>query len=141
MTTYRTIKTEPRVVRGPDGPTIVYEEPPATPDKAVERSVRDAHGRAAEMVANLRKRKMNPDPLSVLEMAMTAVFQLNERVKKLEQGSKSLADFYRGPHLKNCEYHRSELVTFDGSLWMALADTKESPGQSADWKLVVKGAR
>ena len=55
------------------------------------------------------------------------------------EGRKSIADAYQGPHRKDKSYPRGSLTTCKGSLWLALMDTSEAPGASADWRLVSKG--
>lgn len=51
---------------------------------------------------------------------------------------RSLADSYEGVYQQDKDYTRGQLVTWGGSLFLALADTKARPEQSPDWKLIVK---
>jgi hypothetical protein len=65
---------------------------------------------------------------------------LTARLKALEQGDgKTLADFYRGVFQDGVEYSRGDLVTRSGSLWLAFEPTKECPGRSSSWRMIVKG--
>lgn len=49
---------------------------------------------------------------------------------------------YRGIYKSGAEHDHGDMVTYGGSLWMALRDTKEAPkGPADDWKLVVKGGK
>jgi hypothetical protein len=131
----KSIQMKPRIERNADGGyTVVYEDPAiAAKDSA------DLSRRIDRLIG---KSPPNISGLDALKAALGAVLHLSDRLKKIEaMPHKSLADAYKGIHLKNGEYSRSDLVTHDGGLWLALADTKESPGQSTDWKLVVKGAR
>ena len=55
---------------------------------------------------------------------------------------RSLADWYRDVYRADVAYQRSNLVTYDGQLWLALADSKaQQPGTSAAWKLITKKGR
>jgi len=36
------------------------------------------------------------------------------------------------------QYEMGDVVTNDGSMWVALKDTNGAPGKSADWRLAVK---
>jgi hypothetical protein len=38
-------------------------------------------------------------------------------------------------------YERGDCVTYDGSMWIAMRDTKEKPGESKSWRLSVKRGR
>lgn len=54
---------------------------------------------------------------------------------------RTLADAYRGVYRAGDEYTRGELATWDGSLFMAIADTRGAPGSDPGWKLVTKRGR
>jgi hypothetical protein len=45
---------------------------------------------------------------------------------------------YRGVHQTGTTYAEGNLITRSGSLWLALRETTQTPGQSGDWRLVVK---
>jgi hypothetical protein len=45
---------------------------------------------------------------------------------------------YRGSHASDQTYAAGNLVTRSGGLWLCLRSTTQTPGQSGDWKLVVK---
>lgn len=36
------------------------------------------------------------------------------------------------------KYEMGDVVTYDGSMWVAIRDTDAVPGKSADWRLAVK---
>jgi hypothetical protein len=83
-----------------------------------------------------------PDATSALQLALTAVFELSDRVRALESAqSKSLADCYRGTFLAGSVYARGQLLTHKGSLWLAMSVTTSEPGSCSDWKLVVQRGR
>ena len=45
---------------------------------------------------------------------------------------------YRGIFEDSTVYRKGDLVTRDGSLWIAKSPTHERPGASSDWQLCVK---
>lgn len=45
---------------------------------------------------------------------------------------------YCGVYQVGKRHEMGDMVTHDGSMWVALKDTAESPGKSADWRLAVK---
>lgn len=51
---------------------------------------------------------------------------------------RTFADTYQGVYEPNRTYNRGLLTTWGGSLWLSQSDTKTKPGESPDWKLVVK---
>lgn len=51
---------------------------------------------------------------------------------------RTFADIYRGVYKPGDLYTRGVLTTWGGSLWLSLNDTKTKPGETPDWKLVVK---
>lgn len=51
---------------------------------------------------------------------------------------RSFADAYRSVFKHGESYKRGEFSTWGGSLFLALADTENRPGESSDWQLVVK---
>lgn len=51
---------------------------------------------------------------------------------------RTFADVYQGVYEPNRTYTRGLLTTWGGSLWLSQSDTKTKPGESPDWKLVVK---
>lgn len=77
--------------------------------------------------------------LSTLKSGMKGeLAELEARVKALEDGS-AFADLYKGVHLQGQHHRRGEMVTQGGSLWICLAATRDRPGESAAWRLIVKG--
>ncbi|MPZ31447.1 MAG: hypothetical protein GEV13_10695 [Rhodospirillales bacterium] len=67
-----------------------------------------------------------------LEATVTALQQANE---------KTLADSFRGAWMAGTVFARGSLAVHDGSLWIALANSDQKPGTSADWKLICKRGR
>lgn len=65
--------------------------------------------------------------------------ELEARVDALEKQQKALR--YRGVHQRAETYEKNNLVTHDGSLWIALKDDPGKPGEGDGWQLVAKGAR
>ena len=45
---------------------------------------------------------------------------------------------YREVYQLGVKYEQGDVVTHDGSMWVALRDTAETPGKSGDWRLAVK---
>lgn len=41
-------------------------------------------------------------------------------------------------HQTGRQYEMGDVVTYDGSMWVAIRDTMGAPGKSADWRLSVK---
>lgn len=62
--------------------------------------------------------------------------EIEKRV--VEINIRTFADIYRGVYKPDELYTRGVLTTWGGSLWLSLKDTKGKPGDSPDWKLVVK---
>lgn len=68
-----------------------------------------------------------------------ALAERDRRLDALEaQQSKSLADLYRGSYQPNGHYDRGCLVNDHSSLWLCMRATSARPGDSADWRLVLK---
>lgn len=76
------------------------------------------------------------DPAALLE-------DLERRIEArfLDLQARSLADVYRDVYQEGETYQRGEMVTWDGSLWMAKVQTEAKPGTPEQWKLVVKKGR
>lgn len=56
--------------------------------------------------------------------------------------TRTLADAFRGVYRSGERYERGALAVWDGSLWLALADTLDKPGDgAAGWQLVTKRGR
>ena len=51
---------------------------------------------------------------------------------------RTFADVYQGVYENGRTYERGQLVTWGGSLWLSEREAKTKPGESAEWKLVVK---
>lgn len=63
------------------------------------------------------------------EIAQRAVAELHVR---------TFADLYQGVYQPGQEYARSQMTTWGGSLFLAQVDTRSKPGESPDWKMIVK---
>lgn len=61
---------------------------------------------------------------------------IEERMAEVQV--RSFADLYRGVFKHGESYKRSQFATWGGSLFLALADTGNRPGESNDWQLVTK---
>jgi len=88
-------------------------------------------------------REMGPAVLEAIQHH--AVQPLSTRIADLElqvaalraEKSATFADAYRGLWMPGA-FKRGDLVTADGSLWLALEDSKGKPGSDSAWRLVVK---
>jgi len=85
----------------------------------------------AKLLALFRREEMQP---------------LIERIDKQERELAAMRDRvaqvrYCGTWSHGVEYRGSNFVTFDGSLWAALCDTRSKPLESGDWQLVCKRGR
>jgi len=87
--------------------------------------------------------------LQILDCIAASVAKQLKRINELEQTvaelkaaqTKSLADAFRGAWMPGSVFVRGSLAVHDGSLWLALADSDQKPGASADWKLICKRGR
>lgn len=61
---------------------------------------------------------------------------IEERVAEIQV--RTFADVYQGVYENGRLYERGLLTTWGGSLWLSQAETRSKPGESAEWKLVVK---
>src|SRR5687767_8440411 len=77
--------------------------------------------------------------VDLLQKKMSA---LQARIDTIEAGrAKTLADCYRGPWNSGVAYPRGTLVTDRGSCWLCIHDTAARPGETGDWRLIVKAGR
>ncbi len=60
---------------------------------------------------------------------------LRKRIEALEQRPEIA---YHGVYVSDQAYVAGSLVTRSGGLWLCLRSTTQAPGQSGDWKLIVK---
>lgn len=74
---------------------------------------------------------------TIAEFVGKAVEPLKLRIAELEKGGVK----YCGVFQRALDYKRGSLVTFEGSAWCALVDTREVPGKSDAWQLAVKAGR
>lgn len=59
--------------------------------------------------------------------------------RKIETEFKLIGSMqYCEQHQVNRKYEMGDVVTHDGSMWVALRDTAGAPGKSPDWRLAVK---
>jgi hypothetical protein len=70
----------------------------------------------------------------MLHIKMQAADGIHERVMRLP------IPMYKDVW-KDGQYEKDDMVTWGGSMWIALRDTKSKPGQYGDWKLIVKKGR
>ncbi len=57
-------------------------------------------------------------------------------------GTKTIADSYDGVFRRGASYERGRIVTWDGSMWVAIRDTANEPGHDdSGWRLCVKRGR
>jgi hypothetical protein len=92
-------------------------------------------------VATLKR--ISPRPVSFgwfFKEIVPALKELAHRVKALESQSTAPSVRWMGTHTAERVYSEGQLVTRGGSLWLAIRGTRDTPGQSGDWKLVVKGS-
>jgi hypothetical protein len=66
-----------------------------------------------------------------------AIAPLETRIRELE--AKGIE--YKGVYQRANDYRRGDCVTWDGGMYVALADAKamDGPGQSERWQLAAKG--
>jgi hypothetical protein len=145
----------PPAIPGKDGESIPLE--------TVQRMVDDGVS-AAFATVRVPKDGVSVEPEEVKAMVLEAVAALPpatpgkdgisvepEEVKAMiaeyiaaippDLSKATLADCYREIWNVGGEYQRGELVTFGGSLFLALCDTKAKPETNKDWKLIVKRGR
>jgi len=80
---------------------------------------------------------------------LVAVAQMGEALSKMRdelaelkrERATSLADSYRGGWQPGNRYARGSLTTYSGSLWIALEDAEGRPGESTNWRMIVRGSR
>jgi hypothetical protein len=76
------------------------------------------------------------------------ILNIRSVMKRLDEAQKRIEALeahgiaYKGVHQRAIEYKRGEVVTSDGSAWIALVDeAKGKPGTNGDWQLFVKAGR
>ena len=73
---------------------------------------------------------------AVVEAMKRAIKPLQDRIAKLEARPELK---YGGVYAPNVTYNAGTLVTRSGSLWIALHETRATPGTDPEmWRLVVK---
>jgi hypothetical protein len=77
------------------------------------------------------------DLLKIMEVVASANKALKRRIEKIEdKGVK-----YLGTWQRSADYERGDLATHKGSMWHAIASTRDEPGTSSAWQLAVKAGR
>ena len=80
-----------------------------------------------------------PAHLAVIHGLAVGMRLLVDRIERLEETPPLK---YMGTHESGGAYRTNELVTHQGSLWIALQDTKEAPGAgNGCWQLCAKRGR
>jgi hypothetical protein len=82
------------------------------------------------------------DDLEVVDEGVAFVlrFAKGDQVKEFRLAKPTLADSYRGVW-RDGAHKAGDTVTYGGSFWIALRDTKERPENGDDWRLAVKKGR
>jgi hypothetical protein len=72
----------------------------------------------------------------VREEILKAFTPLRERLDELEKRGVD----YKGTFQRACSYRRGDIVTHDGSMFVAIGDVapNEAPGNGGNWQLAVK---
>lgn len=73
------------------------------------------------------------------ERTVSLIFERGEETKRHDM--RLPIPIYREPYNPGKSYERGDVVSHGGSMWTAQKDTKEKPGETADWKLTVKRGR
>jgi hypothetical protein len=67
----------------------------------------------------------------------TRLADLEARLAAVE--ARSLADSWKGIYIDGATYHRGDLTTRSGALWLSLTnDNNDTPAQSPTWKMLSK---
>jgi hypothetical protein len=74
---------------------------------------------------------------AVVEAIGLACDRLHKRIVELEGGGIR----YAGVWQRAQSYRRGDVTTFEGSMFIALNATAETPGKGGDWQLCVKQGR
>lgn len=84
---------------------------------------------------------MKPEHKALADAVLAAVRPeleaLRNRVKELEASP----IIYLGTHEGGRMYAKNAVVTHDGSMWIALRNTQQTPGPGDGWQLCVKRGR
>jgi hypothetical protein len=93
---------------------------------------------------------MNPEEFAKRSAQLTKEYvarQLEPLQKQLEALEARLAVAedrgfrYRGTWSASTQFNDGDAVSHDGSLWLAKASTRDRPGTSPHWQLIVKRGR
>lgn len=103
-------------------------------DKALARfRINLINGIAPGMAASFKK---------AVEPLVTRVKDLENEIADLKAAqSKTLADAFRGTWQPGSTYVRGSLAIWDGSLWLAMADTSSKCGSDDTWRMITKRGR
>lgn len=131
--------------RGADGKSLtvedVYDWLEANFSKWALAAERRVYELGEKAVAAMPKAKDGADGLRVDD------FELVGRMMTLKHGDKILKQVrlafpvYHGVFEAETTYDADDMVTFGGSVWSAIAETKSKPGTDDTWKLAVKKGR
>jgi hypothetical protein len=71
---------------------------------------------------------------------IATVAELDARIEArfAELQVRTIADSYQGVFEPDKLYARGLLATWGGSLWLSMNETRSKPGETGDWKLIVK---
>jgi hypothetical protein len=87
---------------------------------------------------------MDPKLKMLADLMVNAIRPLKKEIRALHERVKELeaAPFdYKGTHETGRGYSKNAVVTYDGSLWIALRSTTQPPGPGDSWQLCVKRGR
>lgn len=115
------------------------------PDDLVEEQLSPDEQEFADSVADYVERTVQPVADMVVRLA-TRLDALEERVGSVEEQAEALRKRgleYRGVWTDHDSYEVGHCATWGGSLWVAMRDAPDKPGEpDSGWKLCVKaGAR
>lgn len=79
---------------------------------------------------------------AVRSFVQLSLAKRDERLDALEaKQSRTLADAYRGGWGPNNNYARGDVVNHKSAIWLCMQATSESPGSTANWRLILKSPR
>ena len=109
--------------------------------KHVNARVREMKGKDSTLVARIALglvRLTRFEAVTMLRIHKLKRDKLERRIEELERAQKEFR--YRGVYQPAETYSRSNLCTYDGSLWIAIDDHPGKPGQHG-WQLCAKRGR
>jgi shikimate kinase len=104
-------------------------------DEAMQRVKNEIQGKKGIERESLLSIALIMEVVSLYDREMK---ELRARVSAVEEHGIA----YKGVHQRAIEYKRGEVVTSEGSAWIALVDqAKGKPGTNDEWQLFVKAGR